>query len=265
MSDLIAVSYGGGVNSTAMLWGMHERGLAPNVVLFADTGGERHQTYRHVDAVEAWCADIGWLFVRVTNADPEGGRHGHLSLEDECHRNKTLPSLAFGFKGCSAKWKRQPMDRWIRSWPEAVKAWKMGRRVERLLGIDADESHRSANLADDKRFVYRRPLIEWGWGREECVEAIERSPFSVPPKSACWFCPAMRKSEVIELSENEPALFERAVKMERIAEPNLGTTRGLGRAFSWEELVRADRAQMRLFPDVVDGACGCYDGEAGNE
>lgn len=261
----IAVSFGGGVNSTALLWGMEERGLEPDVVLFADTGGERAETYAHVAQVQSWCRDRGWLFVRVTNADPEGERHGHGSLEDECLRNKTLPSLAFGFKGCSVKWKRQPMDRWVRGWDVANGAWGRGDLVQRWLGIDADESHRSANLTQDSRFRYKRPLIDWDWGRDECIEAIERSPFDLPPKSACWFCPAMKKHEVVALAAEEPELFSRAVSMERNAAGGLKSTAGLGRRYSWEELVRADRAQMRLFPEAADTSCGCYDGGAGDE
>ena len=51
VSRLSVVSYGAGTNSTAMLIGLHERGERPDLILFADTGGERPETYRHRDAV----------------------------------------------------------------------------------------------------------------------------------------------------------------------------------------------------------------------
>lgn len=257
MTEPVVVSYGGGVNSTALLVGLHERGERPDLILFADTGGEREETYAAVDAMRRSCRDWWGISIEtVSNADPSGERHGHRSLEDECLHNVTLPSLAFGFKGCSAKWKRQPMDR-------RIVEWAQGRKVVRLIGIDADESHRSANLEqlDDPRWSYRRPLIEWGWGREECVAACERGMGLVPLKSACWFCPAMKKGEVLRLAEERRDLFERAVAMERNAAPNLGTVRGLGRRWSWEDLVKADRAQGKLFPEAPEMACMCFDGE----
>lgn len=95
--------------------------------------------------------------------------------------------------------------------------------------------------ANDPRWVYRRPLVEWGWAREECVEAIERARLTVPGKSACWFCPAMKKREVLRLAKERPDLYARAVEMEATAAPNLGVVKGLGRHWSWKTLVEAAR------------------------
>jgi hypothetical protein len=260
--SLTVVSYGGGVNSTALLVGLHERGEAPDLILFADTGGEFAVTYEVVKRVSRCCQEwFGIPIVTISNAGRPGFRH--TSLEDECINNKTLPSLAFGFKGCSAKWKRQPMDRYIRDWQPAMDAWANGEKVTRLIGIDAGETHRSANLEDldDPKFIYRRPLIAWDWAREECVDACKRGLGFVPTRSACWFCPASRKPEVLALAEQHPDLFDRAVALERNAAENLGTVKGLGRSYAWEVLVRADRAQLKLFPEAPAIACGCFDGE----
>lgn len=257
----IVVSYGGGTNSTALLWGMYEKGIQPDLVLFADTGGEMPRTYLHVAKVQEWAQGLGWDFRIVSNADPfPRKRHKHKSLEDECHNNTTLPSLAFGFKGCSAKWKRQPMDRTVKAWAGEEGHFANGDKVERWIGIDADEAHRSEALeqADDPLFVYRRPLIDWDWGRDECVQAIDRSPFDQPGKSACFFCPAAKKREVFELARNYPDLFARAVAMEENAAPKLGTVKGLGRNFSWKTLV--EEGDSPLYREVIEQDCGCYEG-----
>lgn len=247
------LSFGGGVNSTALLVGLLEREQPPDLVLFADTGGERDETYRFVDTMAGWMTGHGLTFHVVKNKTD-------LTLEGECIKNKTLPSLAFGFRGCSVKWKRQPMDRVIKKWKPAIEAWECGERVERLIGIDAGEAHRG-QIPDDKRFTYRFPLIEWDWARDECVEAIQRAGLPVPIKSACWFCPAMRKVEVLALAKERPDLFDRAVEMEHNAKENLDTIKGLGRHWSWESLVATDEAQGRLWPETVEMACMCLDGE----
>lgn len=252
------VSYGGGVNSTAMLVGMWERDWKPSAILFADTGGENPETYEFVARFSSWLKERRMPKLTVVHRNSER----HASLEEECHNNGTLPSKAYGNAGCSVKWKRQPMDRWISCFAEANAAWLAGERVVRLIGIDAGEQHRG-QIPETERFRYRYPLIEWGWGREECLDAIRRSGLPAPMKSACFFCPAMRKAEVIRLANVHPDLFKRAIAIERAASPNNGPRmHGLGRHWSWEALAAADRAQLKLFPDVnMDIACLCFDGE----
>ena len=254
------LSLGGGVNSTALLIGLVEKDTPPDLILFADTGAEHDRTYLHLDEMDEWLADRGMdPVVRVNNAHREG--FPHKSLEDECINNKTLPSLAFGFKGCSVKWKRQPMDRYVKTWEPAIEHWEAGGRVTRLIGIDAGERHRG-QIPDDNKFVYEFPLIDWYWGREECIDAIEGAGLRVPGKSACWFCPASKKSEIIQLSANRPDLFDRAVKMEHNAKDALSTVRGLARNHSWEEIVEADRRQIKMpFFTIPAEPCMCFDGE----
>lgn len=55
----LIVSYGAGVNSTAMLCGFAERGIVPDAILFADTGGEKPATYQFLDVMDKWLEDHG--------------------------------------------------------------------------------------------------------------------------------------------------------------------------------------------------------------
>ena len=41
------VSYGGGVNSTALLIGLHQHRIPVDLILFADTGAEHPHTYAY--------------------------------------------------------------------------------------------------------------------------------------------------------------------------------------------------------------------------
>ena len=249
------LSLGGGVNSTAMLLELADRDMPPDLVLFADTGGELPATYAHVDAIEQWCGFKNIMFHRVTNA----GRGQGDSLEDNCLKRKELPSLAYGFKGCSVKWKRQPMDRFVREWLPAKDAWARGERVTRYIGIDIGERHRADNakMADTDKYDYQYPLVEWEMDRTDCIMKIEATPgFTVPPKSSCFFCPAMRRGEILRLQSEHPELLERALRIEENAETH--TTAGLGRNWKWSDFLRQDNAQGKLWPEI-DAPCGCFD------
>lgn len=53
------VSYGGGTNLTALLVGLTERNIKVDLILFADTGGERPETYRYVRMFSDWLVEHG--------------------------------------------------------------------------------------------------------------------------------------------------------------------------------------------------------------
>jgi hypothetical protein len=234
---LIQVAYGAGVNSTAMLIGLHRRGIRPDRILFADTGGENPETYGYLPVIQRWLASVGYpqvITVRRT------GRYA--SLEEDCLAHDTLPSLAFGLKSCSLKWKRDPQDAYCKNeWPEAARACGRGERIAKLIGYDAGpaDMRRLKEItepAEIARFEHFYPLIDWGWDRERCREEIAREGLPVPPKSACFFCPASKWAEVRKLAHNHPRLADRAVTLEVNAaqgKHGLRSTRGLGRNWSW--------------------------------
>ena len=248
-----ALSFGGGVNSTAMLLELCNRGNPPSIVLFADTGGEFPQTYAHVREMQAWCAQCAIPWQTVSNA----GRGQGDTLEENCLERKELPSLAYGFKGCSAKWKRQPMDRFLSAWGPAVAEWQRGEKVTRYIGIDAGEAHR-ATLTEDTKFRYAYPLVEWDIDRDGCLDIIAAAGLQPPRKSSCFFCPAMRKHEILQLAEDHPDLAERAIQMERNAVTT--SVAGLGRSWRWADLINADKRQQKLWPGSGPAVpCGCHD------
>lgn len=253
MSKPLVVSFGGGVNSTAMLVGLHERDTKPDLILFADPGSEYPETYKHVEVVSSWCVSIGFPAIVTVR------RHGE-TLESRRLSKQMLPSIAYGRRSCSEKFKRRPQDAYVRAWPMALDAWAHGEKITRAIGFDWGEVGRARFTDISRRFEVWYPLIDWRWARPECVAAITRAGLAVPRKSSCFFCPSSRKSEVLALADQHPDLFARAVAMESNAK--LQTIAGLGRRFSWRNLVRADDAQARLFDDSPGIPCACFDGDS---
>ena len=162
-----------------------------------------------------------------------------LTLEDECLKSGTLPSIAYGFKRCSLKHKIGPQEKFCNNHPPCREVWNSGKKVVKFIGYDAGEHYRSdkvllRDLADPKYSKWY-PLMEWGWDREACIRAIEAAGLSQPGKSSCFFCPSMRAEEIIDLREHYPDLFRRALALEDNARANLKTVQGLGRNYSWRE------------------------------
>src|SRR5262245_43588236 len=136
----LVVAYGLGVNSTAMLVEFATRGIKPDLILFADTSGEKPETYRYLRVIRPFLARVGFPDVTVVRYRPK--RAVYHTLAEQCLHTATLPSLAYGGKSCSIKYKRQPQDDFIlQRYPEPSVRQSNG-RVVRAIGFDASERRR---------------------------------------------------------------------------------------------------------------------------
>ena len=168
-------------------------------------------------------------------------RYGNrLSLETECLRSHTLPSIAYGHKRCSQKHKIAPQEKFCNHYAPCREVWQRGEKVNRYIGYDAGEvkryEHSRKYNEADKKYHNRYPLIEeWGWNRDDCIREIKAAGLPQPGKSSCFFCPSMKKQKILYLKEHYPDLFNRAATLEENAMPYLKTVKGLGRSYSWKE------------------------------
>src|SRR5262245_21930333 len=137
----LVVAYGLGVDSTAMLIEFARRGIRPDLILFADTGGEKPETYRYLPVVQRYLAGVGFPAVVTVRYRP--ARAAYHTLEQQCLHTGTLPSLAYGGKSCSIKYKRVAQDKYILERYPPEEFVRQGRRVVRAIGFDAGEERRT--------------------------------------------------------------------------------------------------------------------------
>ena len=52
------------------------------------------------------------------------------------------------------------------------------------------------------------PLAQWRDDRPACERIIRAAGLPVPMKSACFFCPASKKHEILWLREHHPDLLK---------------------------------------------------------
>lgn len=261
-NDPLVVAFGGGTNSTAMLCGFRERDIRPDLILFADTGGELPHTYEHLSEMDRVVQRWWGLSIETVRKLYQGEFEG---LEGQSLRHHSLPSLAYGRRSCSVKYKQEPQNKRLRAWMDDGGV----SRVTKAIGFDAGEGHRVKSVVEElgkgRQAGLWYPLVDWGWDRAKCVGAIMRQGLPRPGKSSCFFCPAMKRWEILDLKKKHPAFFQRALAIEKNA--RLETRgRGLGGAsLRWENVDAADEAQGQFWDWVDEHAatripCGCYDG-----
>lgn len=241
------ISYGAGLNSTAMILEMIDRKVNIDLILFADTKAERPDTYKFINIFQNYLRKYNLKIIIVSNK---------ITLYEDCVRRKALPSLAYGFKTCSQRFKQEPQKKFINNFEMSKNIFKEKNKINRFIGFDVNESHRIKNY-EDKKYNNIYPLVEWTMTRNDCRKTIKKHNLPLPGKSSCFFCPAMKKTEIIELNKKFPGLFKKAIKLENNA--NLTNIKGLGRYFSWENVVKYNTENLfpeTLSPDII---CECYD------
>lgn len=178
MSQPLCIAYGLGVDSTAVLVKLHEQGIRPDAILFADTFSEKRETYAYLPVIQEWLARVGFPPVTVVANEVKNYKHWpkYTGLIENCLTNGTLPSLAFGFKSCSLKHKVAPQNKWTDAWQPAIDYWAAGGKVRKIIGYDASPKDRKrfahAVGVEDPKYDYWYPLIEMGMDRDACKMAI---------------------------------------------------------------------------------------------
>jgi len=185
------LSFGGGVNSVALMLALIEHGEKFEAV-FVNHGADYPETYEYVDMLRGKGYEI-----TVIDGKLEG-----LYLYEYCLKRGVVPSIAR--RWCTSKFKVEPL----------VKYYKTP--CIDLLGIDSGEAKRAVHR-DRKGTTIDYPLIEWGIDRNGCEKIIKRHGLSMPKKSGCFFCPFARVGQVRELRNKYPDLWCKAKKLEKAA------------------------------------------------
>lgn len=253
----LAVSFGGGTNSSAMLCGLYKLGIKPDVIIFADTGAEMPHTNAHV--LEMRVRAGRWWGLDIVRVTPK------TTIVEHCDKTAMLPSLAYGRRSCSQKFKHEPMEKCLKEWAKENGATE----IVKAIGYGAEEGYRVNGKPTEKQLCkglreqYVYPLVEWQWRREDCVKAIKCAGLTQPGKSSCYFCPGSKRSEVIALKQHYPELLERALEIEANSQKRHRTKIGLGGMGNlWSDWLAMDEAQIKMMLDIEphEIPCGCLDG-----
>lgn len=199
-----AFSCGGGVQSVAIgVLVAQGRLPVPDLSAIVDTGREVQTTWDYLHGVlnPYLMAERGirvevvpHTFARVDLFDKDG-----TTLMPAYTTTGRLSSF------CSGEWKRDAMERWLRS--KGVKS------CTQWLGFSLDEQRRATGKAHRPwcRPVY--PLLDLRMTRWDCIRLIERAGLPVPSKSRCWMCPHQNAEEWTEV-KNSPTEWAAAVALD---------------------------------------------------
>ena len=185
----IYLSYGGGINSSALMV-LKENEIEEAV--FVDHGGDYPDTYLYVE----YMIKQGFP---ITVIKPEV--EGFNSLYDFCMAKHLIPSRLL--RWCTDKFKITPITKYVDT------------PCNMMIGFCLDETKRVKSEFRFKREIMASyPLIKEGITRRGCIKLLQDAGLDVPRKSCCFFCPFQKRLEARELYLNYPDLYAKCEAME---------------------------------------------------
>lgn len=228
------LSFGGGLQTTALAIMVTKGELEIDEAVFADTGAEKPETYWYMDAYIKPMLDITIL------PSEDGG------LKAYCEKYRIIPSVVD--KWCTRIFKVERLNEYC------------GDAVQ-LIGFSSDEIRRSENpKLKGKQF----PLIEMNISSADCVRIIQNYGFPVPLKSSCYFCPCQRMTEWNWLKIHHPDLFQDALRLENNLyerEPKYKQRTGL---LMGQPLWKHASGIQREIPMLSEEEYSCWSGHCGH-
>lgn len=179
------LSYGGGVNSTAMLLLLHDEGWEFESI-YVDHGCDWPETREYVKML----AEKYPITILET---PE-------TLYDYAWKYEMVPYMKT--RWCTKLFKIKLIEEYTE------------KPCFQLIGFSVDEIHR-AKLSSINGVENRWPLLEYEIDREGCKQIILDHGLPVPIKSTCFFCPMQRIKQWKDLRRKHPDLFCKVEQLEK--------------------------------------------------
>lgn len=205
-------SCGGGVQSVGIaaliLQGKIPR---PDMGLMVDTGFESEGVMAYVrQKVKPAMDEIGIPF-EIIRTEDWLENHGLFDKKGYCvipafRRNDDGTVSRMGTR-CNGSWKDLVIKRYLKA--NGIT------KCDNWIGISTDEAHRAQRVQKVKWMTKVYPLIEYGYSRQDCLNAIREIGWEPPERSSCIMCPLKTKYEWLFLSVKHPESFKRAQEIER--------------------------------------------------
>jgi len=198
---IYVLSYGGGVNSSALFFYLIQNNYPIDLVIFADTGDESNETYDAVTRMKKECNKYNIKFVIVESKY----KTQYGSLNDYYYAKKAIPSLMK--RDCTSKFKISPIRQYLRS------TYGKQQKFVMYIGIASNEISRMRK-SDVNYMEFAYPFCYDNIDRIGNEEILKKNNFKAT-KSGCKGCIFLKKKQWIEMIKIDLKEFERWERLEK--------------------------------------------------
>lgn len=212
-------SFGGGVQSTAVLVIAAAKVIHYDAFLFANVGddSENPDTLSYIREVALPFAKRYGLRIEMVRRTRRDGTH--QTLLERIHQDsrsvpiplRLAPVGAPGRRSCTQDFKMKPIADWLKAHGATDDA-----PATLGIGISTDEFQRARTTSKFSNQLLEYPLLNLRVDRAKCLRLITIAGLPHPPKSACWFCPYHRVGDWQRIRQEHPERFADAVAVEKL-------------------------------------------------
>lgn len=214
-----AISYGAGVQSTALLVLAAQRVIDFPVALFANVGDDSEhpatlEYFRDFAIPYAAANGIELVELRKRGRGKEVTLYQRLTNPESRSVGipaRLQPSGAPARRSCTLDFKVRRIASELKRRGASTEAPAMV-----ALGISIDEYQRMRTESGIAWQDLTYPLIDLRLDRAACMGIIERARLPIPPKSSCYFCPFHTMDVWRKQRRDEPELFAKSVALEKL-------------------------------------------------
>jgi len=190
------LSYGGGVNSSALFFYLLENNYELDLVIYADTGEDEKTTYESIAEMKQVCKENNVEFVVVQSK--LGNMYNYY------HDKKAV--MSFMKRDCTGKFKVYAINNYLRS--------RFGKKTHFItyIGHAYDEKHRVTE-SKVKYVTLIYPFVDDKIIRREHEEILNNNSFFAV-KSGCKGCIYKKKKDWVDMFINDRVEFDRWRKLE---------------------------------------------------
>jgi hypothetical protein len=223
MKNYEILSFGGGVQSSALAILIAHKQVNVDAIVFVDTGFEKSNVFAFLEKYTLPMLEKAKIpFYIAKTEDYEKKRYADFSLPAFFTLHSKTHEITRSGMFCSDKWKRNVYQRFVNA------QFGTKNTYTTFIGFSTDESSRAIRFSKMPRedlfekskplaktkWTYEFPLIELNMSRQDCI-ALVKSYFHVePPKSSCIFCPNHKQDEWTHVKES--ADWEKVIAVDKI-------------------------------------------------
>ena len=236
-----------------------------DVAIFSDPMAEHPDTYKLVDWLLQWskeCADAIPIHIVKKSIIKDILKGKNTTGQ----KMVALPLFVDTDKGgmmrrqCTQDYKIEPVKQKVREL-YGLKPRQRMPMTEMWLGITIDEAQRMKD-SRNPRIKNRYPFMEMAMNRSDCMHFMRDNGFPIPRKSSCIFCPYSSDGTWADIKENNPKVFNIAVKIDKSVRNCMEIRKDNNPAYLHKsmkplnEVIFKHEDQVDMFGNECEGHCG---------